>query len=372
MQTIKMRWIAVIAAVIFPICAIFSGAYYYSLDYSCKNETCIEGEQITWQITLANDGNHKMEFTKIELHDMLTKEVVAKYEPAFNPQNSERGESVVVYPYRKKTINFTSTLPKQNWLREFAYYPCITNAVIDTYSLSLYENYETTHCYEENYTVDVAECLSSNDCAAGSYCLYEKCLKLSCGQCQGIVDHKCVDYECCEGSDCSPNQACINNSCTYLNCLSDEFVFNNSCTRLNCTQEQYIEDHECVLLECKEDEFAFNHSCISLDCGQDELAMGHRCKKIQCLGTEYLSNKTCVKLSCKDNQAASGHKCNDLKCRFYQKIAEHACVNNNSVIFKLMLEIFAFAMISIFIYLDIKEYRKNKAKPAKSAGISKE
>ncbi len=345
---------------IFIVSITYVSAYFYYIDYKCEQKICHEGEEVTWFVTIENEGLHKMEFTKIEIFDMKNNDLVAEFNSGFNPLSSQRGNSIVVWQNKNVTVNITGVIPRQNYYRKFLYYPCITNAVLDTYALSKYEEYETTHCYKENHSVDVVECLSDDHCKLDSVCNYQQCTKLRCGECQYIVDHQCVDYECCKSSDCNFDEECVNNSCYKLDCDYDEHIVNNSCVELNCSTQEIAIDHVCEKLVCAFDEERINNSCVRLDCADNQYINNHRCLELNCSPVETAFNHTCIKLECDYDEKPIDHKCVKLNCQFYESIENHRCVRNNSIILKFSLELFAIIMIIIFLILDMRRYKTLK------------
>ena len=308
----------------------WADAYFYNITYSCKDNTCIEGQQAQWQVTIYNFGSRVIEYTAIELIDSFNANSIAELRRQYNPQSSNRGDLIVVQQNRKATINLTGTIPGANYQNNLVYHPCFTNTVTDSYLIGRYGEYESRHCYEESLTMPVVQCISDENCNINEICSFNACLRLDCGKCKYIINHACFDYECCSSEQCGLNEACKNNACEKLNCKFKEYIENRTCKALNCNFDEHIVNQTCRKLDCGYDEFVFNNTCKKLDCGKNEFIKGHECRP--CKADEFAVNYTCAPLRCLYNEASANHTCIPLGCGFFQKVENHACVNDKSAI----------------------------------------
>jgi hypothetical protein len=351
----KISNIVILLIFLFSINSV--NAYFYNITYNCKDDICIEGETAEWLVTVYNRGKHIIEFTAVELLDSVNHSLIAQLKIPYYPLTSERGDVIVVKQNQKVTINLSGKIPMANYQQNLIYYPCFTNTMTDSYIIAKYKKYEERHCYIENETMPVIQCISNEDCDDGEYCNFNKCLKLDCGECQYIKNHQCMDYECCSSKQCGFDEACRNNVCKKLNCSENEFIGNHTCRVLNCGFDEYIVNKTCKKLNCSYDEFVFNHTCKKLNCSYDEFIEDHKCKALNCKENEYAENHTCRELKCLYNETILNHACVPLKCSFFQDIKNHACVNNKSIIFKSIFELIVIIVIITFLILDTREYK---------------
>ena len=332
----------------------FADAYFYNITYECKDDICIEGQKANWFVTIYNQGRRVVEYTTVELVDYVDGSNIVELKIPFYPLNSDRGDLIAIEQNEKVAINLTGTIPKANYQNNLVYYPCFTRTITDSYPIGRYGEYESRHCYEENLTMPVVQCISDENCNNNKICSFNACLKLNCGECQYIKNHACFDYECWPSEQCTSNEICKNNACETLNCRLNEYTENRTCKALNCNFDEYIANRTCKKLNCSYDEFVFNRTCKKLDCAENEFIEEHECRS--CKDEEYAINYTCVPLSCSYNETVFNHTCNPLNCNFLQKAENHACVNNNSAIFKSILEVIAIIAIIVFLILDVRKY----------------
>jgi hypothetical protein len=358
--TIKTLYIVFLITVFFILNVEWVNAnlYYniYNITYKCKDNICIEGQRAEWLVTIYNQGSKVVEYTTIELLDAINDSVIAKLRLPFYPQSSDRGNLIVVKQNEKVIVNLSGKLSGANYQQNLFYYPCFTTTVTDGYIIARYGKYESRHCYKENLTMPVIQCISDENCNNNEFCSSNACINLNCNSCQYIKNHACFDYECCSSEQCNFNEVCKNNACEKLNCKFDEYIENRTCKALNCNFDEYVVNQTCKKLDCSYDEFVFNNTCKKLDCKENEFIEEHKCKSLNCKENEYAEDHVCKELKCLYNETVFNHTCAPLNCYFFQDIKNHACVNNKSVIFKLILELAIIMAIIVFLILDIRKY----------------
>lgn len=341
--------------------AELAGAYFYNITPSCANDICIEGEIATWNVVISNSGKSEVEYTGVELFDTANSTLFASLSLPFYPLSDKRGDLIVVRQNEKATVNLTGRLPKANYGQLLVYYPCFTTTITDSYIIAKENKYESRQCYNANETMQVLECISSNNCNSEEYCSFNSCLKLRCTECQYTKNHACADYKCCSHEQCKFDESCANNTCRQLGCNVNEYIQNHTCIFLNCAMDEMIMNKSCSKLNCSFDEAAFNHTCKKLDCSQNESIMDHACRLLQCKENEYAENHSCRPLQCSGNETVLNHACIPLDCYFFQDAVGHACRNNRQVILKSALEIIIIIAIIVFFVLDFRKYESRHA-----------
>lgn len=342
----------------------FGNAYFYNITHKCKDDICIEGQTAEWTAIIHNKGRRKEEYIAIELVNLFNGSVIAELRKTFNPQNSYRGDLIVIDPTKKAEVNFSGVIPIANYPQKLIYYPCFTKTVTDAYALGKYEKYEERHCYKENLTMQVVQCISNENCQDDEICTFNACTKFKCGKCAYVKNHECLSYACCSPEQCGFDEVCKANQCEKLDCKPDEFIDNRTCKALNCAFDEHIINRTCMKLNCSADEAIINQTCIRIECAENEFIQDNKCALLDCKETEYAINHTCKGLICEYNQTFLDHSCTDLDCNFFQEIKNHACAANKPLIFKLSFEIAALMAIVTFLILDVRKYeaghRNNK------------
>ena len=362
------RFHFVFLVVIFAIIkANFVNAYFYNITYSCKDNICIKGDTVTWNVVISNDGKSEVEYVAIEFLDVANNSVFASLKIPYYPLSDKRGNLIVVKPNEKVTINLTDRLPKANFGQFLVYYSCFTATITDSYIIARDNIYEIRQCYNQNETMLVFECVSNDKCKNDEFCSFNKCLKLKCKDCQYIKDHKCINYECCSSEQCKFDEACKNDTCQKLNCAFSEYTYNHTCSPLNCAFDEFITNKTCKKLNCSYGEFAFNSTCKELNCNENEFVQNHTCKLLECKENEYAKNHACNTLECLYNETIFNHTCKPLNCYFFQDTADHSCINNKQIMFKLSLEIIAIIALITFFIIDFRKYEKKHNENLSSA-----
>lgn len=343
----------------FLVCIFSANAYFFNIEAKCRYDVCYEGEKAEWIVEIYNQGKHQIEFTTIEIFN-INNSLIAKLRIPFQPFNSERGDVIYVGPDKKVILHLNGTIPSATYENKLVYYPCFTNTKTNSFIIAKYGEYEETHCYEENYTIDVAECVVNRNCDSDEQCLYNYCRKLNCDKCQYISEHDCLDHECCSSEDCAFNQNCTNNNCVDLDCKDNQYIENRTCVTLNCREDEYILNKNCEKLNCSFDEFALNHSCVLLNCPYNQFIEDHMCKNLDCKEDEFAKNHTCERLYCQPDETIINHSCAKLRCRLIEKIENNTCVRDNTIILKLLFEVFVIILIIIFLKLDADKYKEEQ------------
>ena len=337
-----------------------SWAYYYTIYPQCSSNPCISGQPMNWTVEIFNDGKRKIEYVTMEIVDGKTQDVLANWEVEFNPLSSERGDVIPILPGHKINVTMPSLTPKQHLNNRFSYYPCFTITILDTLTLAKYGEYENRHCFIENESMYVLDCIYNEHCKASEHCGGNRCLTLRCQDCQYIANHSCVNYECCADDQCTYNSQCVNRSCTPIQCTQTQYLFNRTCMDIQCEQSEILVNRTCIPLNCSAHEGFVNHSCQPLSCADNQHIVDHRCVPLDCLESEYPSNHSCMQLSCREDQGFRDHSCYDLDCYPFQNIDNHTCINNTALILKLSAEIIILILIILFIILDVVKYRNRK------------
>ncbi len=161
-----------------------------------------------------------------------------------------------------------------------------------------YKFYDSLDCTPTPSCGSDADCLQSEHCDDGF------CNPISCGSCQYIGDHACVDYACCTDEDCDKGFTCSDRKCQPLSCQFDEYIVGHGCDKLACADDEYLS----------------NHSCSRLNCQKSQAAVNHVCKDIACSDDESLDLET--------------NSCKKLSCGFLKKVSSHQCVSVFSSLFK--------------------------------------
>jgi len=351
---------------LFMASSAFSAEYsFYSVNYTCENTKCVQGDDITWDVTVENKGFEKMELIGVEIHDSYNDSTVSYYNISYYPTIDYRGEIISIWPKQEAKISIKDRVPPANTPSGFYYYLCFDNAV-RTPRIVVGDVYNLKYCYnDQQLFLPMVDCVHSDTCRKDEYCGTNTCKKIKCNECEFIVNHRCVEYQCCKSDDCGLNQECVNNVCGRLDCAENEFLYNHTCKELNCEEDEGYFNHKCVTLNCDEVEHIVNHNCEKLNCTGDEFIKDHSCFSLNCSENEYLINQSCNKLSCRYNEGYFNHTCVTLSCGWYQKVLNHNCVNDRILITKLGVEAFIVILILVLIILDIREYeihRKPKDK----------
>ena len=73
------------------------------------------------------------------------------------------------------------------------------------------------------------ECEKNVDCESNQECFKNKCVNLTCEECQYISNHTCIDYMCCTDEDCGFIEECdmITHTCQRLVPTRTEEVLEN-------------------------------------------------------------------------------------------------------------------------------------------------
>lgn len=362
----KIKLLLIIVMLIFVKSVVSAEYSFYDVNYSCENVNCVEGDKITWEVTVRNRGFEKMEIIGVEVHDWYDEAIVSFYNVSFFPLVDYRGDIIEIWPKQEAIVRINDYVPEANTPSGFYYYLCFDNAV-RTPRIVVGDVYNLKYCYsDQQFFLPIVDCVYSTSCKSDEYCGVNTCKKLKCGECQFISNHKCVEYPCCESEDCALNHECVNHVCEKLDCAENEYLTNHSCRDLNCSESQGYFNHKCINLNCQEDEFVFEHNCVGLNCSEGEFIRDHNCVSLNCSEDEFLFNKSCNQLNCRYNEGYFNHSCATLRCGWYQKVLNHNCVNDKILITKLGVESFIVIMIILLIVLDIREYEIHKKLSKKS------
>ena len=361
MKINKTFFLILIIISFFTLNAITIKAGFFEINHECQEENCITGQDIIWSISFENKGSGYLWIEGIELIDSINLNEVANFYFGYNPYNSDKTKLYLnVVSNQKKTLNIQAKIPAPNIKNSLVYTPCIIFA-LDAKEAYYVGNYTSMHCYP-NESIIVFECLIDKNCKINELCQNKKCKQITCGDCQYILNKKCISYQCCSSDACNLDESCINHKCTALNCSPEEIILNNSCVKLECNYDEHIVNHKCVKLECNYDEYAKNYSCLKLNCSYDEYISDNWCVKLECSDHEGYANHSCVKLECNYDEHVVNHSCVKLECGFFEKIDINKCIIDKQFIYKFAIElIITISIIYIFI-LDIKKYKSEHKK----------
>ena len=327
MKIKKTLFLTLIIIAFFTLNAITIKAGFFEISHECQEENCISGQNINWNIKFENRGQKEIKVIGVELIESINQSEIASLIFEYDPSKSDKLECLRVFPGKKETIYIKSKIPPPNLKNQLIYMPCITTA-IPTTAAQYIDSYTDRVCYP-NESITVFECLTDNHCKINELCQNKKCKQIICGDCQYIMNKKCINYQCCSSDACNLDESCINHKCTALNCSPGERILNHSCVKLECNYDEHIINHICVKLECKDHEGYANHSCVNLECNYDEHIINHSCAK--------------------------------LECGFFEKIDINKCIIDRQFTAKVVIELIITISIIYLLVLDIKK-RKSRYK----------
>jgi hypothetical protein len=228
----NLRILAV--AILFLGLAGIAQAYIFEISHQCA-ESCIQGTEASFNITI-DPGKWKdsMELKMIQLLDARKGTVIATY-----------NKTAMVSTIR--SFYFSGKLPEFYGSALINVSTCFTTGV-PTNDRMVDENFiatELSYCEKSNHTMPLLQCVYPASCDGDSTCINGTCMKLECGKCQHILDHKCRPYQCCSDYACKQDQNCINNSCIGFSCADNEAALNHTCTMINCASDQKALNHTC-------------------------------------------------------------------------------------------------------------------------------
>ena len=70
-------------------------AYGYSINYTCQEENCIEGQDITWYVTFQNLGVKFLRISSVRLLQMETNEELVATNYTYDPFNVDVGDLLI-------------------------------------------------------------------------------------------------------------------------------------------------------------------------------------------------------------------------------------------------------------------------------------
>ncbi len=335
-------------------------ALIYYIRTQCAADTCLVGENASWQITLENDGDSKIEITSFELIDYYTTKSLASYIYTGLPTSiyNDAPGGIKINPFKNESIVIYGVLPKPYEYRKLIFFPCFSIAIRqgDIYHQPK-DIRDLRYCSKVNESIFLVDCLQSSDCGEAEVCDGNNCAEFGCADCEYAANHTCIQYACCSSDSCNYTEYCSENKCEPLLCSETEAPANHSCEQLQCRQDQYLVNNTCIDLVCLDDEEGINHECQKLNCMYDEIQVPHRCVKLDCNEMQGFVNHTCVDLQCNEMQEYFNHTCRDLDCYFWQDISGRRCINNNSKIGFYSLEASIILLIAAILILDIFKLR---------------
>ena len=334
-------------------------AYVYTINYSCNNNLCVVGEEMTWIVSLDNKGDRDLKVSEIYIKGALSNNIVANISYGYSATDSEKSDNYLRVPINNyATIYLYGKVPKQNQQDSyFLYNFCLANALdaIDTYYTG---SYTLPFCYTKNESIKVYECITNKDCKLESECIKNKCSALVCGKCQFASNNTCLNYSCCDSISCGEDEYCKNHFCWELPCENNQTAIHHSCVDLECGEGEYAVNHSCANANCNDEQYFYNDSCVDLECGEGEYAVNHSCVKLNCRDDYYASNGTCLKVVCLFNETAKNHSCIALECGFFQKTSNNQCVKDNSFLFRFALELSLIIVILFLMDIDVLRYKR--------------
>ena len=340
-------------------------AYSFTINATCQEDFCIEGQSMQWDIDLQNRGDKKFSITSIKLFDETNQQILAGQNYTYDPFNTDYGDYIRLHIGEDKEVLLASEVPSPSPENEILYYPCFT---IDKGTRDLPQTdfpytgeYLNEQCFKNNEPLKVYQCLENRHCPQDSTCMETRCVKLSCGECQHATNHSCQDHECCSSHQCSSTQDCVDHKCVNLKCAYNEQPFNNTCIPLECEIYQGYKNNSCVPLLCDADEGYINHSCRIITCRDDEHLLNHTCQKLNCAFDHYAEDNKCKPLGCKHDETFVDHTCVPLTCNFFFKKIANNCVLDRQIIFRFSLEFLIIILIVLFFLLDLKKYESQKS-----------
>ncbi len=352
---------------------------YYNVSHSCPYR-CINGRLGLWQVRITHWGESERGILQVRIRDSVgldtiaftrksndTEELVAY--PPYSWDNESLGDIVKLDYGESYTFNLSANFPKANIGKNLTYQVCVMRSVQKHTWHAVGEAIE--HCFSENHTIVMTDCVWDPDCDYDEYCINESCKPLNCTEKQYAKDHMCFEHDCLGNEDCEMDEQCIENTCNGVVCedimineteeganssnitIIKQYVVNHSCTAEPCSIGEIIINSSCVRKECGFDEYVADYSCKKLDCAFDEGFFDHRCKKLSCQEGEGIENHSCVKLECEDNEAIMNYTCTRLRCGILRKAESHSCLINS----EMFLAIFFLVVLVVLDYLLFRTYK---------------
>ena len=180
------------------------------------------------------------------------------------------------------------------------------------------------------------KCLSNNDCLEDEECLNDECVKLQCGECSYIKNHRCIYYECCSDTDCTEDKRCVNNKCVPVPCECG-YVTGHSCIKYECCSNE----------DCGNGRYCENHMCYDIECKTDN----------DCESYQICKKYNCQDLNCAEDEIAENHECKKLECGLLQKPDKHECVTNFGLVI-IIVVILLGLIIGLIVVYGVKTYYK--------------
>jgi hypothetical protein len=150
--------------------------------------------------------------------------------------------------------------------------------------------------YDSYACTDLPSCTANKECMDSERCEDNLCLPISCGSCQYLGEHECIDFACCGDTDCNIGSSCVGGTCQPLNCEFDEHIVENNCEPLICEEDEYLSNQTCSKLNCAEDEVAINHICQPLNCADNETVVDNSCEPLNCGFLKTVKNNKCMNI----------------------------------------------------------------------------
>ncbi len=92
-------------------------------------------------------------------------------------------------------------------------------------------------------------------------CTANKCEIITCGECQYISNHTCVDHECCSDDDCSADEKCTNHQCISVTCSQCQYLSNRQCMDYTCCLDEDCDDNNATTIDTCNNPQTLNASC---------------------------------------------------------------------------------------------------------------
>ncbi|MFH1850071.1 MAG: hypothetical protein ABH879_07880 [archaeon] len=331
---------------------------FYEITYTCKDDVCISGKDVVWNLTITNKDQTKVEYSLVEIIDAVNKSPIAMLSANYQPLSSDRGDLITLEPMSTYTLDIAGKLPAANVGDRLVYNLCFSIPVPSQHRYYIAKGiYEQQHCYPINESIIVYECATSGDCPPDKQCLKHDCKAVVCGSCEYIVNHGCQKYQCCSDATCKSYEKCENHVCQRLNCSGNERVANHSCSPIVCADDEHFVNGSCVMLACAYDEYIYNHSCMKLDCADNQYIQDHQCFELQCREFESAADHECRVLNCGFNETVYNHSCVAVDCWMFEDIVDHGCRTNTGILARIVGEVIAIvAIVTLASFVGVRAY----------------
>jgi hypothetical protein len=174
----------------------------YNVEYTCSDDVCIEGDTVTFDVTLTTDSFYRdditiesIEYTKISIKDKQYDTIIAR-----------KATNLQMESYDTKSVKLSGTIPPPTKGHDLYYVPCFDIKMdyyyYGSYTYDKYDKTETiSMCGDDTLTMKVyplseIECRNTGNCKEDEHCVDFKCTQIICEDNQGYEDHTCKDLKC--------------------------------------------------------------------------------------------------------------------------------------------------------------------------------